>query len=181
MRTTAILLMALICSLATVAQAEFMEIEAKQIATIEPTDKSASPRIMVEWELPADLDKKIVDAAVITMTLPATKDEPLTVDVYPLTSSWDAKSSEWTSGWEKAGGDFDEDLPSTTIVTEKNDGKISADVYLSVRDQIAGKRSNFGFILVPVESEDAQLSSIQANDVTKLADAKLIIAYRNQR
>jgi ABC-type Zn uptake system ZnuABC Zn-binding protein ZnuA len=181
MRTTTMLLLATICFMATAVQAEFLEIEARQIATIEPTDKSASPRIVVEWDLPADLDKKIVDAAVITMTLPATKDEPLTIDVYPMTTSWDAKSAHWASGWEKAGGDYDKDLPSTTIVTEKSDGEITVDVYLSVLDQVAGDRDNFGFILVPVDNENARLSAITANDATKLADAKLIIAYRNQR
>jgi len=181
MRTITILLVAMVCMLVAVAQAEFLEIQAKQIATIEPADKSAGPRIVVKWDLPADLEKKIVDAAVITMTVATTEKSALTLDVHPITASWAASSVDWATGWEKAGGDYDEDLPSTAIVTERNEGKISADVYLSVRDQIAGKRDNFGFILVPEVNDQAKISAIQANDATRLADAKLIIAYRNQR
>jgi len=181
MKNLMIFAVALVLFSAPAVWAEFLEIEASQIATIEPADKSAGPRIMVQWDLPKDLSGKIIDGAVVTMTVPHDGDEPFEVDVYPMNKSWDAATAKWAEGWEKAGGDFDEELPSPGIVTEQNGGKISADVYVTVKSQIEGSVANFGFILISQADSQSKMKTVSANDAAGLADAKLIIAYRNRR
>jgi len=181
MKNLTISLLALLLVGAPTVRAEFLEIEATQIATIQPADKSAEPRILVEWILPKELEGKIVDGAAVSMTVPHQGDEPFEVDVHPMTKSWDATTAKWSDGWEKAGGDFNEELPSPGIVSERNGGKFSADVYLTVKGQIEGSVANFGFILIGQADSDSKLKAVSANDATRLADAKLIIAYRVRR
>ena len=176
-----IVAMALALLIAPAAWAEFMEIEASKIVTIEPADKSESPRILVKWDLPYELEGKIIDAAVVAITVPHEGDEPFEVDVHPMIKSWDAETARWDDGWEKEGGDFNEELPAPGLVSERNGGKISADVSLTVKGQIGGTASNFGFILVGQPNSQSKLKAISANDATRLADAKLIIAYRVRR
>jgi hypothetical protein len=181
MKTIRSLMLVGLVLLATTARAEYLEIEASEIATIEPTDKSEAPRILVKWDLPKDLDKKIIDGAVVTMTVAVDGDSPLSLDVMPMTTSWSASTAAWSSGWSKEGGDFADSLPSPALVTDKNGGKISADVYPVLIEQIAGNLSNFGFIIVPDKDSDTKSKAVTANNPAKLADAKLIIAYRNRR
>ena len=181
MKTIRALAVVAIMLLSGSVQAKFIEIAASEIVTVEPSDKSESPRILVKWDLPADLDKKLIDGAVITMTVSVDGDDPLSIDVMPLTKAWNASTADWSSRWDRQGGDFSDSIPSPAIVTENNGRRISANVYEVVMDLISARRANFGFILVPDKSSTTKTRAISANDALKLADAKLIIAYRNRR
>jgi len=48
-------------------------------------------------------------------------------------------------------------------------------------DQVAGRKSNFGFIVVPDPDSDCKIATMSANDGSRLSDAKLVIAYRKAR
>jgi hypothetical protein len=161
-------------------RAEYMEIAASQIVTA-TVGETASPSVLVRWELPQELDKLIIDAAVIAMTVPVDGAEPLEVDAHPILKSWDAKEAESAEEWSTGEKVYDDEVASPAIITEENAGKISLDVYLQVLDQIAGKAENFGFILVPESGATSKIQPIEANAPIPLADAKLIIAYRTQR
>lgn len=161
-------------------RAEYMEIAASQIVTIS-AQKNANPSLLVQWDLPQGLDKLIIDAAVITMTVPVDGDAPLEVDAHPMLKSWDATEVESAEEWGKGEKVYDDEAASPAIITEENAGKISLDVYLQVLDQIAGKAENFGFILVPESDGTSKIQAIEANAPARLGDAKLIIAYRTQR
>ena len=163
------------------ARAEFLKIEAAQIATIEPADKSVAPRILVQWELPKDLSTKIIDGAVVTLTVPCEGGDAFEVDVHPLTKSWDAASVKWEDGWAQAGGDFQEESAAPALVSDRTGGRISADVYMTGKSQVEGTARNFGFILVSQSGVEAKIAAVSANEPSRLADAKLIIAYRNRR
>jgi hypothetical protein len=176
-----IVLIALMIPWASAIRAEFLELEASQIVTIQPADKASSPRVLVQWSLPKDLSGKIIDAAVVTLTVPYEGAAPFEVHVHRVTRAWDAEAVEWSEGWSRGGGDFDDGLPSPAIITDRNGGKISADVYFAILDQISGKSDHFGFIVIPEEDTEARISSITPNAEAKLADAKLIIAYRERR
>ena len=115
------------------------------------------------------------------MTVSVDGDAPLSIDVMPMTKAWNASTADWSSRWDRQGGDFSDSVPSPAIVTENNGRRISAKVYEVVMDLISARRANFGFILVPDNDSRTKTRSISANDVAKLADAKLIIAYRNRR
>lgn len=163
------------------AAAEYREIQATEIVTIATADRDAAPRILVKWVLPEELATKIIDGAAISMTLTRSSDVVLGVDVYPLSRNWTAVTSSWQTGWSRAGGDFSDSLPSHAIATERNGGHVKLNVYDIVQDQIAGRRPNFGFIVIPSTGEQVRLSRVEANDAAKLSDAKLVIAYRDRR
>lgn len=181
MKNVTILVMALVLACGSAVQAEFLELEATSIVTIEPADKSAGPRLLVRWELPKDLGEKIIDGAVVELSVPHEATAPFRVDVHPVTTDWDVETVAWSDGWTNAGGDFADSIVAPALVTERNEGKITGDVYQTVLDQIAGKVSNFGFIVVPEVTTEAQLTSATANDAKLKAAARLIIAYRKQR
>jgi len=181
MRYLFILTLLVIGLAASAVQAEYLEITASEIASIEPADKSASPRVLVKWTLPPNLKDKIVDAAVIDMEVPISTGMNVVVDVAPVKTAWSASSVSWSSGWSKAGGDYDMDVSSPAILTARNDYQVVADVYELILAQIAGERTDNGFIVVPEASEDGKLATVSANNVTSLSKAKLIIAYRNRR
>lgn len=175
------ILMAALCALTeSVALGAFMEIEATQIASIQPADSSQGPRILVQWTLP-DMSGKIFDGAAISIALGTENGEALEFEVFPLTTSWDAQTCSWSSGWSKAGADFNEHRLSPTIITNKESGTILADVYRDIKEQLAGQATNYGFILVPRGNDVKSGVSIEANAPSALANAKLMIAYRNQR
>ena len=163
------------------ARAEYLRYAAAEIVSIAPADNSESPRLLVRWDLPADLDLRHVDAAVVTMTVARTGEGPLGVQLHPVTRSWRAQEVSWAEGWEEDGGDFEAEVSSPAMVTERNGGRISIDVYLLIREMLAGTRSNFGFILVPDQGDASRLTPVAANQPARLADAKLIIAYRKPR
>lgn len=162
------------------AWAEFMEIQAAEIASIKQSELSTESRVLVKWDLPTELSNKIIDGAVIEMKVGVEGEAPVSISVMPLNTRWSATTANWTSGWRKPGGDFSDTLAAPSSVDDRNGGKIVADVFDIVLKQIAGARQNFGFIIVTEAGSETKLKSITANDVTKRASAKLIIAYREQ-
>lgn len=131
------------------AAAEYLEIEASEIATISETRQTDGPRLLVKWTLPDSLASKVIDGAGIAMTV--TQDTSCSVEltVCPISRSWTASTVGWEAGWSRAGGDFIDSLASPAVANRLTGGKISANVCDAVLDQIKGRRSNFGFILVP--------------------------------
>lgn len=180
MKRTIILGLGMLLAMSSLASAEFLTLEATKIVTIEPADKSESPRILVQWTLPKDLDEKIIDAVAIEMHIPVSAGDRVAVDVAAVEKEWASGTASWASGWEKDGGDFSLDESGVAIVTEKNQGTIRVDVREAVLSQIAGSKSNYGFVIVP-KGADNRLKSIAADDETQLGKCKLIIAYRNRR
>jgi hypothetical protein len=79
------------------------------------------------------------------------------------------------------GRDYSDSLPAYSIVTGDSGGVIEANVYDFVVDQVQGRRSNFGFIILPAPEESGRIAEIAVNDQARLSDARLIIAYRNSR
>lgn len=181
MKTLTVLTIAALCLAGSHAQAEFMEIQASQIVTIESTEKEGKPSILVQWALPDDLDELIIDGAVITMTLPVDSASPMDVEVHRVEKAWNAVEVESLEAWAQGDKVYDADVTSPAIVTAENEGVISADVYLQIRDQVFGDVSNFGFIVVPAVDAVTAVEAIEANASDKLMDAKLIIAYRTRR
>ena len=163
------------------AMAGYLEFPAAEIVSIAPADRAESPRILVNWNLPANLDMRFVDAAVISIKLEKEGTKQLGVQLHPLTSAWSAQNASWTAGWTKAGGDFDQEVASPALLTNQNAGAVSIDVYLSIREILANQRSNYGFIIVPERAEGVALKPIAANEGARLANSKLILAYREKK
>lgn len=181
MKRTIILPIALTLAMTGRAAAEYMEIQASEIATIAESGRAAKPRIIVKWTLPEELGDLIIDGAAISMPVQRDTNCLLDVEVFPLSRSWSAFTTTWESGWTRAGGDYNDSLPSAAIATQQNEGNIRANVYDSIVDQVAGRKSNFGFIVIPDAESECRVATMTANDSAKRSTAKLIIAYRIRR
>lgn len=158
-----------------------IEVSASEIATIQPEDSTLSPRVLVKWSLPEGLSEKDIDAAFVRLTLVASGDEPLVVGMMPMKQEWTAAQAEWSSGWEKEGGGYDEVWTQTAVVTDRNGGAVTMDVRHLIRETIAGNRTDFGFIIVPDSTALGRLANFDANATAKLSGAKLTVVYRDKR
>lgn len=163
------------------ATAEYLEVPASEIASIKDGSRTGTTRILVKWSLPDSLPSLVIDGAAVTMTLARDSNCSMEVSVYPVTRAWSSTTVGWDAGWSRAGGDFNDSLPAAAVVNRLTGGKISANVYDIVLDHLAGRRANFGFIVVPDSHSSCPMAEIAANDAGRLADAKLVIAYRHAR
>jgi hypothetical protein len=173
------LLMALLLPIA--AQGAFLEITASEMATIQPPDSSASPRLLVKWQLPSGLDTIIIDGAGILMEVSRAGSRPAGVSVYPLITNWTSNSVAWSGTWENAGGDFDETKFAPALLQASGTAELKTDVTPVIKSMLAGSTANNGFIVI-VDAGGAKLSTVStANTSSSLAKAKLVIAYRKRR
>lgn len=181
MRRVTLMVLCAVFACITPAAAEYLEIEASEIATINETRQVEGPRLLVKWILPDSLASKLIDGAAIAMTVTQDTSCSVEVAVCPISRAWSASTVGWEAGWARAGGDFIDSLASPAVANRLTGGKISANVCDAVLDQIKGRRSNFGFILVPERHSGCAISEVATNDVLRRTDARLIIAFRNAR
>lgn len=168
-------------TLPVAAQAAFRTITAAEVISITPAVDGASPRILVKWELPADLADKEIDAAGVRIKLATSGSGDLPIEIHRVTRAWSATTVGWSAGWSNPGGDFSPKSESPGLATERNEGVVRLDVSNAVKDQFAGRASNFGFVIIPREGTDRTLDAVSANDGATLSRAELVIAYRDKR
>lgn len=181
MRCVHTLVVLALVALPVAAQAAFRTILAAEVVSIAPEGVGASPRILVKWELPADLADKQIDAAGVRIKLATSGSGELPVDVHRITRAWSAVTVNWSAGWSNPGGDYSSKSESPGLVTERNEGVVRLDVSNAVKDYVAGRVSNFGFVIIPREGTDRTLQAVSANDGATLSRAELVIAYREKR
>lgn len=181
MRCIQAMLVFVLVSLPVTAQAEFRTVTATEIVSIAPEGEGASARILVKWQLPVDLADKQIDAAGVKIKLASSGTGDLPVEMHRVMRTWSASTVGWSTGWSTPGGDFVGTSESPGLITERNEGIVRLDVSNAVKDQIAGRASNFGFVIVPREGADRTINAISANDVVTLSLAELVIAYREKR
>ncbi|MBZ0172452.1 MAG: hypothetical protein K8E66_08740 [Phycisphaerales bacterium] len=109
----------------------------------------------------------------------ATTDRTLYLSLCPVTTSWEAGSVQWESGWTRPGGDFDEDLASEVAVDLSRGGKASFDVTPILKEWLEHGVEYDGFLLTVQPREGGE--GIRGEDVTRLqglANASLVVDYR---
>lgn len=142
--------LALVCLLlwAGSSWSRSLEIDATQVALIKPASESSEARLLVQFTLPEILAGYPIGFACVSFGVNSTGDEGrVSFQAFPLGRAWDARTVNWTSPWERAGGDWNDRL-SAYDIGETGSGKT---VYLDVTDFANGWRKepseNFGIIV----------------------------------
>jgi hypothetical protein len=81
--------------------------------------KDGDHRLLLALGERARLEDRYIEEAYLVLTLPAEvgnlPDTPLEIQVYGVTRAW-TRAATWDGGWDRPGGDFDEDVFSRTTV-----------------------------------------------------------------
>jgi hypothetical protein len=116
------------------------------------------------------------------LTIPvagATARETLRLQVSPVTTSWSAGSASWSSGWSRAGGDFDEELAVLAEVDLAAGSSAAFDVTVIVKELLESGAAFDGFILSVQPRDGTGLSETDAGRFQSLSEATLTVEYRN--
>ncbi|MBZ0267922.1 hypothetical protein K8I85_07190 [bacterium] len=110
----------------------------------------------------------------------ATTDRSLYLSLAPVTTAWDAGSVQWSGGWQRPGGDFDEDLAAEIAVDlSRAEGKAAFDVTPILKEWLEHDAAYEGFILTVQPREGGE--GIRAEDVNRLqglVNASLVLDSR---
>lgn len=109
MRTLSSLATALALLAAPAASADEAILGVKDVATI--TDESGVSRMLFRIDGASEFSNIAIAGATLDLALGGeSEDRSLRLQIHPVTTAWTRGSVDWTNGWNRAGGDFEDDL-----------------------------------------------------------------------
>ncbi|MGQ0720532.1 MAG: hypothetical protein ACT4PE_03035 [Candidatus Eiseniibacteriota bacterium] len=149
--------------LAGTAAARQMSASVKDVTEL--LDGAGTARVLFRLEPAERLDGMLVSRATVTFqAVGAPTKGPLRLRVYPVTTVWSAGAVSWTSGWSRAGGDYDDEI-YVPVEMDLSSGSATVELDLTplVKEAVEGGAATDGFILT---TDPAVASGIAAADVT---------------
>lgn len=117
-----------------------------------------------------------------TLTIPTVgvvQDRAVELRVYPVTRAWDPGSVDWYAGWDRPGGDFDEEVVSVARLDLRSAMPEAVfDVTGPMKEILESEMEADGFILTVAPTEGDGLLIDDLPRFGGLAAASLDIAYR---
>jgi hypothetical protein len=152
-----ILMIAAILAAASIEARELV-ISPSRVETIVSPTEGRDSRVLVFFELPRELTagKLTVDNAILIFDAQVTGAEFGLLHIFPVMRDWRAAATvAWNSPWERAGGDFTQDIAGKSITMKSAEGekKVISNVTFIVMDWASGRLANNGLILVPSEQD----------------------------
>lgn len=81
----------------------------KDIATI--TDESGVSRLLFRLDGGIDVPNFAIERATLDVGLVGEReDRGFSLQILPVTTAWNRDAVDWTTGWTRPGGDFEDDL-----------------------------------------------------------------------
>lgn len=116
-----------------------------------------------------------------TLTIPISgpsEARALHFEIHPVTANWDPRNVDWTTGWSRPGGDFDDQLLALTRV-ELDRGATTAtlDVTFLVKEIVQAGMTADGFILTVVPQDGDGIRTEDLPRLAGLAEAALAVSY----
>jgi hypothetical protein len=150
--------------LAIPAAARQMSGSVKDVTELQ--DGAGSARVLFRLSPAEKLDGMLVSQATVTFQAAGTPvKEPLRLRVYPVTTTWTAGAVTWTSGWSRAGGDYNEDI-YVPVEVDLSSGSATVELDLTplVKETVEGGAVTDGFILTtdPAESTGLAISDVSS-------------------
>lgn len=110
------------------------------------------------------LAHKYIDGADLVLTLPADlsalSEDPIEIQVYGVTRAWNV-GADWRGGWERPGGDVDEDIfARTTVHPDRLDGTLRIPIDTILRESLQGQEL-FGMLVTLAPYSGRGLSTAQ--------------------
>ena len=127
----------------------------------------------------SDLGHFVVTSAVLAFPVSGTAVErSLDLRIHNVSSDWNTGSVDWTSGWTRPGGDFDDDVfARLSLDLSRGSSSASVDVSGLLKETYEAGEVPKGY-LVTVASRDAEgIATADLSRFTGLATATLTVDY----
>jgi hypothetical protein len=127
----------------------------------------------------SDLGHFVVTSAVLSFPVTgAAEERTLALRIHNVSTDWNAGSVDWTSGWTRPGGDFDEDVfAPVSLDLSRGSSTASMDVSGLLKETYEAGEVPKGY-LVTVASRDAEgIVTADLSRLTGLATATLTVDY----
>jgi hypothetical protein len=167
-----------VLALAAPAWARQMTASVKDVTEL--LDGSGSARVLFRLAPAEKLDGMLVSRATVTFQAAGTPTrEPLRLRVHPVTTSWTAGAVSWTSGWSRAGGDYDEEI-YVPVEVDLSSGSATVELDLTplVKESVEGGAVTDGFILTTDPAVATGLTATDAVGFLGLTAGTVDIRYR---
>jgi hypothetical protein len=150
----------------------------RDVTTI--SDGRGSSRVLFNLDGAGPSGDFSISEATLTLDLSGTAQAgTLRLRIHPVTTQWSAGSADWTSGWSRAGGDFEETVFARAEVDLSQSGPVAVDVTSILKEVVQSRMPAHGFIVTtdPV-TRTTGLSAAEAGRLQSFASASLEVHYR---
>ena len=128
----------------------------------------------------ADLGNVAISGATLRIsTVGVPQNRAFELRVHPVTRAWNPASVEWTRGWTRPGGDFDDELLSMARLDLRGGAaEVAFDVTGLMKEILESGMDAHGFILTVAPEEGVGLRLEDLPRFAGLATASLDVRYR---
>jgi hypothetical protein len=99
--------------------------------------------------------------------------------IHPVMTDWNPGTVAWETGWNRPGGDFDEELfARAELNLGRGAGQVSVDVTSILKEIVEDGYTCHGFLLTVDRSEGIGFSEADLARVANLGNARLDVSYR---
>ncbi|MGQ0721176.1 MAG: DNRLRE domain-containing protein [Candidatus Eiseniibacteriota bacterium] len=150
----------------------------KDVSTIQ--DGRGSNRILFNLDGSGPSGDFSIAEATLTLDLSGTGQAGvLRLRIHPVTTQWSAAAAGWTSGWSRAGGDFEETVFARAEVDLAQTGTVSIDVTSIMKEVLQSRMPAYGFIVTTdPATRTAGLSTAELSRLESFASASVEVHYR---
>jgi hypothetical protein len=145
--------------------------------------QSGAGRLLFKVDLPRDLGAVAVKQA--TLRVPVRRLEgqivpeaALDLRLDPITRPWMAGAVDWYAGWERPGGDFQEDLFANADVPLNRDGVVQFDVTMIVKEVLEKGMEDHGFLVTVPPDVALGLGADEREAFANIGGSSLEVRYR---
>jgi hypothetical protein len=164
---------------ASVARANEFQHSISDVAYID--NGQGQSRVLFRWGDLSELGAIVIKRARLEIPITGSAAErTLDLHLHNVTTEWNAGSVDWSSGWTRAGGDFDDSVYSSAMLDRSRGSyTLTADVSQLLKEVYESGATSEG-ILLTVASEDPEVEGIASGDVSRfssLASGTLVVDY----
>ncbi|HMB69182.1 MAG TPA: hypothetical protein VKU85_07710 [bacterium] len=144
-------------------------------------DASGNGRILFRaGNVLSGLTEAAVSKALLTVSMSGEASaRTLPLRVHPVTTeSWTAGSVDWTAGWSRAGGDFDDEVFAAEVNLARGGAAVVFDVTAILKEVIEAGMTADGFLLTVDPATGIGIPSADLGRFGTLSGATLEVTYR---
>lgn len=163
---------------ASVAIADEMTLAVKDVATI--TDESAVARVLFRLDGTPELGNIAIARATLDVPLGGeSEDRAFRLQIHPVTTQWNRTSVDWTTGWSRPGGDFEDDLYGRAEVHFDQGATHGVfDLTTPLKEIVEAGMEADGFILTLAPVDGRGIPGDELSRFADLGEATMTIQYK---
>jgi hypothetical protein len=138
-------------------------------------------RVLFRWGDLSELGAFVIKRARLEIPVTGSAAErTIDLHLHNVTTEWNAGSVDWSTGWTRAGGDFDESVYSSAMLDcSLGSHTLTVDVSQLLKEVYESGSTSEG-VLLTVSSENPEVVGIDSEDLSRfasLASGTLVVDY----